>query len=137
VSLNDRKLTQELSNKRVYCLVEGYGKGVKVTFNNISALSWWSVLLIEETKENHWPVTSHWQTLSHNVVSSTPRLSWFELTTWVVIGIDCISTNNVVVNPNNRRSRPQQPLIFRYVRNNQVYKYYAIDLTFIRTTKGQ
>ena len=25
--------------------------------------------------ENHWPVTSHWQTLSHNVVSSTPGLS--------------------------------------------------------------
>jgi len=25
--------------------------------------------------ENHWPVPSHWQTLSHNVVSSTPRLS--------------------------------------------------------------
>jgi hypothetical protein len=23
--------------------------------------------------ENHRPVTSHWQTLSHNVVSSTPR----------------------------------------------------------------
>ena len=26
-------------------------------------------------KKNHWPVASHWQTLSHNVVSSTPRLS--------------------------------------------------------------
>ena len=25
--------------------------------------------------ENHWPVASHWQTLSHNVVSSIPRLS--------------------------------------------------------------
>jgi hypothetical protein len=34
--------------------------------------------LVEETGvpgENHWPVTSHWQTLSHNVVSSTPCLS--------------------------------------------------------------
>ena len=34
-----------------------------------------SVLLMEETRvpaENHRPVTSHWQTLSHNVVSSTP-----------------------------------------------------------------
>ena len=32
--------------------------------------------LVEETRgrrENHWPVASHWQTLSHNVVSSTPR----------------------------------------------------------------
>ena len=40
------------------------------TFNNISAISWRSVLLEEETGvpgENHRPVASHWQTLSHNV----------------------------------------------------------------------
>ena len=32
--------------------------------------------MVEETGvpgENHRPVVSHWQTLSHNVVSSTPR----------------------------------------------------------------
>jgi hypothetical protein len=36
----------------------------------------WSVLLVEETGvpvENHRPATRHWQTLSHNVVSSTLR----------------------------------------------------------------
>jgi len=41
------------------------------TFNNISVISWRSVLLMEETggpEENHRPVASHWQTLSHNVV---------------------------------------------------------------------
>jgi len=41
------------------------------TFNNISVILWWSILLVEETGgpwENHWPVASHWQTLSHNVV---------------------------------------------------------------------
>jgi hypothetical protein len=41
------------------------------TFNNISAMSWWSVLLVEETGvpgENHRTVASHWQTLSYNVV---------------------------------------------------------------------
>jgi len=27
------------------------------TFNNISVISWWSVLLVEETGENHRPVT--------------------------------------------------------------------------------
>jgi hypothetical protein len=46
------------------------------TFNNISAISWRSVLLVGETRvpgENHRPVASHWQTVSHNVVSSTPR----------------------------------------------------------------
>ena len=40
--------------------------------------------------ENHQPVASHLQTLSHNVVSSTPRHQWgFELTALVVIGTDC------------------------------------------------
>jgi hypothetical protein len=42
------------------------------TFNNISVISWRSVLLMEETGvsgENHRPATSHWQTVSHNVVS--------------------------------------------------------------------
>jgi hypothetical protein len=46
------------------------------TFNNISAISWWSVLLVEETRvpgENQRPAASHWQTLSHTVVSDTPR----------------------------------------------------------------
>ena len=41
------------------------------TFNNISAISWWSVFLVEETGvpgENHGPVASHKHTLSHNVV---------------------------------------------------------------------
>jgi hypothetical protein len=48
------------------------------TFNNISVISWLSVLLVEETRvtrANQRPVTSHWQTLSHNVVSSTPFLN--------------------------------------------------------------
>jgi hypothetical protein len=44
------------------------------TFYNISAIS--SVVLVEETgvsEENHRPAATHWQTLSHNVVSNTPR----------------------------------------------------------------
>ena len=48
------------------------------TFNNISIISWQSFLLLEETRvsgENHRPAASHWQTLSHNVASSKPRLS--------------------------------------------------------------
>jgi hypothetical protein len=43
----------------------------KAAFNIISVISWWSVLLVEETggpAENHRPFASHWQTLSHNVV---------------------------------------------------------------------
>ena len=47
------------------------------TFNNISVILWQSVLLVEENKvpgENHRSAESHWQTLSHNVVSSTHHL---------------------------------------------------------------
>jgi hypothetical protein len=41
---------------------------VNATFNNISVVLWRSVLLVEETGENHRPVTRHLQTSSHNVV---------------------------------------------------------------------
>ena len=46
------------------------------TFNIISVILWRSVLLVEETgvpDKNRRPVASHCQTLSHNVVLSTPR----------------------------------------------------------------
>ena len=64
---------------------------LNATFNNISVISWRSVWLVEESGvpgENNRPAASHWQTLSHNVVSST--CIWvgliFELTTLGVIG---------------------------------------------------
>ena len=44
---------------------------LNATFNNISGISWRSVLLVKETRvpreKNHWPVASHWQTLSNDV----------------------------------------------------------------------
>ena len=54
------------------------------TFNNISVISWRSVLLVEETRV---PGENHWHTVSHNVVSSTPAMS--RIQTFVVIGTDC------------------------------------------------
>jgi len=42
--------------------------------NDVSVLSWRSVLLGEKTRvpgENNRNPASHWQTLSHNAVSST------------------------------------------------------------------
>jgi len=48
------------------------------TLNNISVISWRSTIFVEETGvsgENHRPDESHWQTLSHNVLSSIPHLS--------------------------------------------------------------
>jgi len=58
-------------------------KGVRVvvfnaTFNNILVITWRSVLLVEESgvsRKNHQPASSNQQTLSHNVVTSTHRLS--------------------------------------------------------------
>ena len=49
---------------------------LNATFRNISAISWRAVLLVEETGvsgKKHRPFASHWQILSHNVVSSTSR----------------------------------------------------------------
>ena len=52
------------------------------TFNNISVILWRSILLVEEIgvpRENHQHVACHWQTLSHNVVSSTPHINRFKI----------------------------------------------------------
>jgi hypothetical protein len=46
------------------------------TLNNILAISWWLVLLAEDTRvpgENRRPVVSKLETLKHDVVSSTHR----------------------------------------------------------------
>jgi hypothetical protein len=52
------------------------------TFNNISVISWRSVLLVEVTEgpgEYHRPVASHWQTLSHIVVHLALGLGSIEI----------------------------------------------------------
>jgi hypothetical protein len=70
----------------VWCIV------FNATFNNISVISWRSALLVEETGvpgESHRSVASHWQNLSHNAVEYNSPWTGFELTTLVVIGIDC------------------------------------------------
>ena len=51
---------------------------LNATFNNISAIPWQSVLLVEEIGvlgENYQPVASYWHTLSHKVKLSTRRQS--------------------------------------------------------------
>jgi hypothetical protein len=62
------------------------------SFNNISVISWRSVLLVKETEipgENLRPVASRCQTLSQNVVSSTPRHERVSSHNLVVMGTDC------------------------------------------------
>ena len=67
------------------------------TLNNISVISWRSVLLVEETGgpgENYWPVASHWQILSHNAV----HLTLIE-----------IRTHNTSGDPTTIQLRPRHP----------------------------
>ena len=45
------------------------------TIFQLYLLSWRSALLVEVSGENHRPAAGHWQTLSHNVGSSTPHLN--------------------------------------------------------------
>jgi hypothetical protein len=58
--------------KRFHVPLKSHYKWTRLNaiFNHIS------FFLVEETgvpRENHWPVASHWQTLSHNVASGTSR----------------------------------------------------------------
>jgi hypothetical protein len=76
------RITWQVGGKSIACFYKWHVCGLKymrievmvfnVTFNNIS---WRSVFFVEKTGENHGPAARHWQTLSHNVVSSTPHLS--------------------------------------------------------------
>ena len=62
-------------------------------FNNISTMSWRSVLLVEETEvsgENYRPAASQWQTLLHNVVSSMSDIRTHNIS---AIGIDCTDSS--------------------------------------------
>jgi hypothetical protein len=64
-----------------------------ITFNNISAISWRSVLLVEETGgpgEKHRPVATHWQLLSH-------KKSWLARTQYNVSEWDVMSIHGLLL----------------------------------------
>jgi hypothetical protein len=84
-------------------------------FNNISVITWPSVLLVEETgvpEENHLPVTSHWQTLSgvkHHYPNLTLKIL---LLTAVTVCVDLLH------------------LIFHdFPQNLVLYEFYFYDLS--------
>ena len=68
---------------------------LNTTFNNILVISWRSVLLVEETGETHRPVASDWQIYHIILYRVHLALNWFQLTTLVVIGTDCICTYRI------------------------------------------
>jgi hypothetical protein len=91
-----------------------------VTFNNISVIWWRSVLLVVETGvlEEKPPTCrkSLDKTLSHNVVSSTPRPDQdSHITTLVLIGTDCTGSCKSI------RSWPQGLLYINMLQTNLVY----------------
>ena len=72
---------------------------INTTFNNISAISWLSVLLVEETgvpRENHLPATSHNAKLNH-IMLYWVNITWagFKLTTFMKPRLSGIRTHNV------------------------------------------
>jgi hypothetical protein len=70
---------------------------INVTFKDISVISWRTVLLVEETGvpgENHRPAVSHFQILSHNVVSP----EWYSNYDRIVIGFLPIQSVPITTN---------------------------------------
>ena len=104
------------------------------TFSNILVISWLSILLVEETGvpgENHWPAASHWQILSHNVVSNTPchEQGSFKLTL-VVIGTDC--TGSCKSNYHMIRTMMASVIfVWSWTSLNAKIAVYILDLLFI------
>jgi hypothetical protein len=78
----------------------GWCMVINSTFNNIWVITWWSVLLVEETGG---PGENHWQTLSQNVVSSThyhhiqDNHFWLPLKTYFINHLLSIISENLVL----------------------------------------
>jgi hypothetical protein len=123
-------LLQKQSDKKYGCnMVFSWCMRCTANFNNISAMSWQFVLLVEEIGvpgENHRPVTSNWQTLSHNVVHVVCTSPWkgFQLTTLVVIGTDC--TDSCKSNYHTFMTTTDLAVIEMVVIDNGVYRQWLL-----------
>jgi hypothetical protein len=100
------------------------------TFNNISVISWRSVLLVHDTgvlRENHRPALNHRQALSHNVVSSAPRLLMILMTSFT---IDLVCTSLCLSN-NNGIKVPDTFLEFRSLMDCNINLFLRVTFTTI------
>jgi hypothetical protein len=87
------------------------------TYSNISAISWLSDLLVEETGENQQPATCHWQILLHNsFFQVNKRISfegsfilWFILFNATFNNISVISWQSDLLVEENRSTRRKSP----------------------------
>ena len=100
------------------------------TFNSNSVISWRSVLLEEE---NHRPAKSHWQTLSHNVVSSTPcheRDSNSQST-------ECKSHYNVVLLKRNYKRKKITNYIFWLEESQRKLLIWLVKIKYFKFPTGR
>ena len=75
------------------------------TFNNISVISWQSILLVKETEvsvENHQPVASHWQYIKQQVVNGqliypSPKSTNLYIKNYCLYCLNCVFEETVVV----------------------------------------
>ena len=91
------------------------------TLNNASAISWRSVLLVEETGVPQKKTTTYWQTFSHNVVWVHLGMSGIWTQTIVVIGTDCIGSQGLLW-LQKYRSQKKSPIFF-FVANSLITMY--------------
>ena len=81
-----------------------------VTLNNISVISWQSVLLVEET-EKTTDLSQVTDKLYHIMLYTSPW-SRFELTTSVVIGTDCIGSCKYNYHTIMSTTTPPPPILY-------------------------
>ena len=106
---------------------KGYGP-FNATFNNISVISWWSVLLVEETREpgeNHRLVTSHWPISYYHIRLYQVHLAraGFELKILVVKGSDYIGSNKSNYHTTTTTAAPY--FIYRVWKIELLFKHQA------------